>query len=73
MSVSAEAERLAFSLPESERAKLAEGLLRSLHPVLADVDEGVGEALRRDREMDENPETVISHDEFVRFFEDRQR
>jgi hypothetical protein len=70
MSVIAEAEKLALSLSDSERAKLAERLLMSLPEDFIDEDE-LEEALRRDREMDENPETVISHEEFNRFFEER--
>lgn len=49
--VIAEVEKLAFSLSEKERAKLAERLLVSLRPVLVDEDDGVEEALRRSREV----------------------
>ena len=50
-----EVEKLALDLPESERAVLAAHLLGSLPPVLHDEDEGIGEALRRDQELDQNP------------------
>lgn len=73
MSVVAEAEELALSLSESERAKLAEKLLVSLRPILDDEDGGIAEAIRRDREMDENPESVISHEEFMKSFEEFRR
>jgi hypothetical protein len=72
MSVIAEAEKLALSLTDNERAKLAERLLMSLPEDFIDEDE-LEEALRRSREMDENPETVLSHDEFFKFFEDRRK
>ena len=48
-------EKLAFDLPDSQRAVLAAHLLRSLPSVLEDDDEGVAEALRRDAELDANP------------------
>jgi putative addiction module component (TIGR02574 family) len=55
-----EVEKLALNLPEPERAKLAANLLDSLPGILSDEDEGVAEALRRDAEMNENPEQAIS-------------
>lgn len=70
--VIAEAEKLAFSLPENERAKLAGRLLRSLRPVVVDDDDGVEEAMRRSRELEEHPEIAISHEEFLAFFENRK-
>ena len=61
MSVVAEAEELALNLTDSERAKLAEKLIASLPgPFIEDDDDGIEEALRRSREMDENPEMSIS-------------
>jgi len=54
----AEAEKLILSLSEKERAHLIGKLLRSL-PLYAD-DGGLAEARRRDREMDENPDSIIS-------------
>ncbi len=66
MSVIADVEELALSLPVSDRGKLAEKLIRSLpSPDWDDDDDGIEEALRRDREMDENPEGVLTHEEFM--------
>ena len=55
-----EVEKLALDLPERERAKLAVNLLDSLPGVLSDEDEGVAEALRRDAEMDADPNQGIT-------------
>ncbi len=55
-----EVEKLAFDLPEAQRAVLAAHLLESLPPVLHDEDEGIAEALRRDAEMDAQPKMGIS-------------
>lgn len=71
MATIAEAEELALSLTESERAQLAERLLSSLPGVLVDEDGGIAEALRRDKEMDSDPQKIISHDDFLGFFQDR--
>lgn len=61
MPVIAEAEELALSLSDSERAKLAEKLIASLPgPFIEDDDDGIDEAIRRSREMDENPAMSIS-------------
>ena len=63
MSVVAKVEKLAFSLTDSERGKLAEKLIASLpSPFVDEDDDWVEEALRRDREMDENPESVMIRD-----------
>lgn len=68
-----EVEKLAFGLSEKDRAQLAGKLLASLQsPFDDDDDEGVEEALRRSREMDENPETSLTHEEFMASF-DRYR
>ena len=72
MSVIAEAEKLALSLSANERAKLADSLLMSLPDNFIDEHE-LEEALRRDREMDEDPTKVISHEEFFKFFEERRK
>ncbi len=58
MSVIAEAEKLVFSLSEKDRAKLVGKILRSL-PMYAE-DGGLAEARRRDREMDENPDSILT-------------
>jgi putative addiction module component (TIGR02574 family) len=55
-----EFEKLALNLPEQERAKLAANLLDSLPGVLSDQDEGVAEALRRDAEIDADPNQAIT-------------
>jgi hypothetical protein len=55
-----EVKKLALDLPEKERAVLAANLLESLPGVLWDEDEGIAEALRRDAEMNANPEQGIS-------------
>jgi putative addiction module component (TIGR02574 family) len=55
-----EIEKLALDLPEQERAKLAADLLDSLPGVLADEDEGIAEALRRDAEIDSDPSQAIT-------------
>ena len=55
MATIAEVEKLAFDLPEAERAVLAVHLLRSLPSVLDEEDEGIAEALRRDAEFEANP------------------
>ena len=55
----AEVEKLAFDLPDSERAVLAAHLLESLPSTLEDEDEGMTEAMRRDAELDVNPQIGI--------------
>ncbi len=55
-----EVEKLAFDLPDTERAVLAAHLLASLPSVIDDEDEGIAEALRRDAELDANPQIGIS-------------
>jgi putative addiction module component (TIGR02574 family) len=55
-----EVEKLALDLPDRERATLAANLLESLPGVLSDEDEGVAEALRRDAEIEADPNQAIS-------------
>ena len=55
-----EVERLALDLPEQERARLAANLLESLPGVLSDEDEGIAEALKRDADLEANPDQAIS-------------
>jgi hypothetical protein len=55
MAMVAEVEKLAFDLPDSQRAVLAGHLLRSLPSVLHDEDAGIAEALRCDAEFEANP------------------
>ena len=68
-----EVEKLAFNLPDSDRAVLASHLLQSLPSVLHDEDEGVAEALRRDAELDANPESGITLDQLDQRIQDRRR
>lgn len=58
-----EIEKLAFELPDSQRAMLAAHLLRSLPSVLHEEDEGLAEALLRDAELDADPDMGISLDQ----------
>jgi hypothetical protein len=53
-------EKLAFDLPETQRAILAAHLLESLPSVLQDDDDGIGEALARDAALDQDPASGIS-------------
>ncbi len=74
MSVITEVEELALSLPASDRGKLAEKLIRSLpSPGWDDEDDGIEEALRRSREIDENPEMSLTEEEFFASFEKYRR
>lgn len=60
MSSIVEVERLALKLSERERAALAANLLTSLPGVLADEDEGIAEAMRRDAEINADSSQGIS-------------
>jgi hypothetical protein len=62
----AEIEALALKLPESDRAKLAAGMLDSLPGVLVEEDDGLAEALRRSEEMDRDPSACLTHEEFLK-------
>ena len=64
-----EIEQTAMQLSDRERATLAEHLLESLPAVLHDEDDGVAEAIRRDAELDEDPESGITLQKFRRSFE----
>ena len=59
-----ELEQQAGKLPEAERAALVTRLLATLPPVLADADSGVAEAKRRDAELDANPSTGLTEQQF---------
>lgn len=63
MQTLAELEHGAMELPENERAVLAAHLLNSLPACLSDEDDGVAEALRRERELDQNPVVAMSINE----------
>jgi hypothetical protein len=68
-----EVEKLALNLPENQRAVLAAHLLGSLPAVLHDEDEGIGEALRRDAELDAGASSAISLKELAERIERRRR
>ena len=62
-------ERQSLELPPDQRAELASRILRSLPPTLLDDDqEGITEALRRNEEMDRDPDASMSHAEFLAAF-----
>jgi hypothetical protein len=71
MQVIADIEKQALSLPDQDRAKLADRLSASLPADFA-YDEEIEEAERRSREMGEDPSKVLSHQEFFKFFEGRR-
>lgn len=74
MSIIAEAEELAFKLSEAERGQLVERLISTLpSPFTKEDDDWVEEALRRDREMDEKPETAMTQEEFFASLRDHVR
>jgi len=60
MTTIVEVEKLALDLPERQRATLAANLLESLPAILSDEDEGIAEALRRDTDLDADPDRAIS-------------
>ena len=72
MSVVAEAEQIALSLPVKERGELIAKLLRSLPgPFIEDDDDGIEEALRRSDELKKNPEMGITIEELDRRMNER--
>ena len=60
----AELEQQAMQLPEDQRAALAAHLLHSLPAILHDDDQGIAEAMRRDAELDRDPSTGLTMQEF---------
>jgi hypothetical protein len=68
----AEVAKLAFDLPEKQRAILAAHLLGSLPSVLHDEDEGIAEVLRRDAELEANPALGMSLEQLDREIESRR-
>ncbi len=68
-----EIKKLALDLPERDRATLAANLLESLPPILSDDDEGIGEALRRNAELDADPSQAISLAELDSQIQSRRR
>jgi putative addiction module component (TIGR02574 family) len=63
-----ELEEQVLQLPEDQRAFLAAQLLDSLPAMLHDDDAGVAEAMRRDAELDRDPSSGMSLDEFKKSF-----
>lgn len=61
-----EIQRGAMELPETERARLAAELLTSIPATLTDLDDGVAEAWRRDKELDEDASASRTWDEIKR-------
>ena len=66
MATVSEIEKMAFDLSDTQRALLAAHLLRSLPSVLDDDDEGIAEALRRDAELDANPDIGLTLEQLDR-------
>ncbi len=66
MATVSEIEKLAFDLSDTQRAVLAAHLLRSLPSVLDDDDEGIAEALRRDAELNANPDIGLTLEQLDR-------
>lgn len=61
-----ELERQATELSETDRAILAAHLLDSLPPVLAEEDDGLAEAIRRNAELERDPVAVVTSAELRR-------
>ena len=66
MATVSEIEKMAFDLSDTQRAVLAAHLLRSLPSVLDDDDEGIAEALRRDAELNANPDIGLTLEQLDR-------
>jgi len=61
-----EIQKSALELPDSDRATLAAELLGSLPAVLVEDDDGIAEARRRSKELDEDPSAGCTWDEIKR-------
>jgi len=72
MTTLTEIEKLAFELPEQQRATLAAHILDSLPAFFSDRDNGLSEAIRRDVEMDKNPEIGVDLAHFDRLISKRR-
>jgi hypothetical protein len=68
----ADIEKEILALNEEQRARLAVSILDSLPGVLADHDEGIAEALRRDAELDAEPESALSLERLDDLIRDRR-
>lgn len=64
MATLSELEPQVLALSERDRADLAARLLSSLPPVLDEEDDGVAEALEREREAELDPSACLSQEEF---------
>ena len=69
----ADIEKEILALNEEQRAQLAVSILDSLPGVLADPDDGIAEALRRDAELDADPEKALSLEQLDGLIRDRRR
>lgn len=70
----ADAEQIVFGLSDSERARLAEKIIASLpSPFIDNDDDWIEESIRRSNEMDEDPEMVLSQDQFIDSFDKYRR
>lgn len=54
----------AMTLPDEQRAKLALHLLESLPSILHEEDEGLAEAMRRDAELEADPSSGMTMEQF---------
>jgi hypothetical protein len=68
----ADIEKEILELNDEQRARLAVSILDSLPAVLADQDEGIAEALRRDAELDADPESALSLEQLDDLKRDRR-
>lgn len=64
MSIIAEVEERAMKLSKVDRGRLASRLIESLGSPFDDDEDVFELARRRDKEMDERPETAMSEEEF---------
>ena len=73
MATLSELERFALDLPENQRAVLAAQLLQSLSGVLHEDDDGLQQAMNRDRELDLNPSLGLSLEQLDRQIQARRQ
>ena len=74
MAIISEAEHLALSLPMADRGRLVSKLIESFgDPFQNEPDDLIELSLRRDVEMDQHPETIMSEDEFRASIEEFRR
>jgi hypothetical protein len=67
-----ELEKLALDLPEGQTAVRAAHLLESLPSAFPNEDEGIGEALRRDADLDASPSLGTSLEQLDQQIERRR-